>query len=253
METTRLAHSVIGQIAVTDLTGRPAADELSLTLTQAPAYGLKWTLPDAGVRYVLLLGQALGRRALMDLLYTVAPYKAHGLDRFARVLDNWGIHDRAAANNGSQGLFMQHAASLKLSWEVFTEHRDLYMAIFRDQTESTRAVPILTWEKGLDNTRRWRFEPPEPRLVEALKTTAPVLQTPADGVEPQLDTVLGLVSLPYFLPELRRHWPAWQPLVKGGKSNYIGPASVPVLCLMHRRALLNSVLIKRAEQVLDAG
>ena len=31
----------------------------------------------------------------MDLLYTLAPYKAHGPDRFARVLDNWALYDRA--------------------------------------------------------------------------------------------------------------------------------------------------------------
>jgi hypothetical protein len=36
--------------------------------------------------------------------------------------------------------------------------------------------------------------------------------------------------------------------VKDGKSNYIGPASVPVVALKHRRALLNSIFIKSVEE-----
>ena len=64
--------------------------------------------------------------------------------------------------------------------------------------------------------------------------------------------MLGLVTVPYFLPELRKNWPAWKPLVKNGKSNYIGPASVPMMALLHRRALLNSALVRSAEEWLDS-
>jgi hypothetical protein len=65
------------------------------------------------------------------------------------------------------------------------------------------------------------------------------------------DSLLGLVTVPYFLPELHRRWPAWRPLTKGGKSNYVGPASVPMMALIHRRALLNSALIRGAEAYID--
>ena len=65
------------------------------------------------------------------------------------------------------------------------------------------------------------------------------------------DTLVGLVTVPYLQTELTRRWPAWRPLVKGGKSNYIGPASVPIMSLMHRRALLNSSLIRAVEALDD--
>jgi hypothetical protein len=68
-----------------------------------------------------------------------------------------------------------------------------------------------------------------------------------------MDTLLGLVTLPYFQRELSKNWPAWRPLVKAGKSNYVGPASVPVMALMHRRALLNSAFVGAAERYADEG
>ena len=60
-------------------------------------------------------------------------------------------------------------------------------------------------------------------------------------------------SAAYLLPELRKNWPAWKPLVKDGKSNYIGPASVPMMALLHQRALLNSALVRSAEAWLDSA
>src|SRR5688572_11211881 len=241
---------LLGPTTPEDFVGRPLADELSLSLCHAPAHGVRQDLDDGTVRYALVLGQALGRRALMDLLYTLAPYKAHGPDRFARVLDNWALHDRAAgANSGaSLALVALHAQSLKLSWQVFTEHRPLFFSIFADQTESTRAVPLLTWERNTAGTRRWQFAAPEASLLQMLLAAGAV---PDAETQPQLDAVLGLVTVPYFLPELRKTWKAWQPLVKNGKSNYIGPASVPMICLLHRRALLNSTLVRSAEAWLD--
>jgi len=231
---------VLGPITVSTLLGRELVDEMSLSLSVDPAYGVRKEHEGGTVGYALALRQALGRRALMDLLYTLAPYKAHGPDRFARVLDNWGLFDRAAANGGSHALFLQHAKSLKTSWQVFGEHRAVFFDIFADQTESTRAVPVLTWDKSADGTRRWRFDPPDDALVQALE---------APG---QMDALLGLVTVPYFLPELRKNWPAWKPLAKGGKSNYIGPASVPMMALLHRRAMLNSALVRAAEVWLDS-
>ena len=221
---------------------------MSLSLSQDPAYGVRQEHKNGSVSYALALGQAMGRRALMDLLYTLAPYKAHGPDRFARVLDNWGLHDRAAAGGGSQALLVQHANSLKLSWQVFTEHRPLFVAILADQAEDMRAVPVLTWERAADGTRRWQFDTPADALVQALETSGAI---PASETTPDMDALLGLVTVPYFLPELRKNWPAWKPLVKAGKSNYIGPASVPMMALLHRRALLSSALVRSAEEWLD--
>jgi hypothetical protein len=61
------------------------------------------------------------------------------------------------------------------------------------------------------------------------------------------DSVAGLVTLVYLQPRLAKGWPAWKPLVRGGKSNYIGPASVPMMALLHRRAILNSPFLRAVE------
>jgi hypothetical protein len=220
---------------------------MSLSLAAAPVYGVRQEHEDGATSYAIVLASALGRRALMDLLYTLAPYKAHGPDRFARVLDNWGIYDRAATNGGSNALFMQHAKSLKSSWQVFGEHRAVFFDILADQTEGTRAIPILTWERAADGNRSWQLGAAGDDIIRAFEDAGAI---PGPAPRPGMDAVLGLVTLPYFLPELRKNWPAWKPLVKDGKSNYIGPASVPMMALLHRRALLNSTLVRSAEEWL---
>jgi hypothetical protein len=244
---------VLGPIQPADLMpGRELKDERTLLLTQAPAFALRQE-HGAEVRYALVLGQALGRRALMDLMFTIAPYKAHGPDRFARVLDNWGLFDRAKTSSASENLLQQHAASLKSSWQEFARHRDLFVAISADQSESKRVVPLLSWAKnGSNGTRRWRFDDLVAADVRALAEEVPVLRE-QKGVELTLNPLVGLLTIPYLLPELGRSWRAWQPLVKDGKSNYIGPASMPVIVLRHQRTLLNSALIRRAEEMIDAA
>jgi len=198
-----------------------------------------------GVENYLMFDITLGRRGLMDLLFALAPYKAHGPDRFGRVLDNWGIFDRAR-NGGaaSNSLFMQHVNALGVHWRTFEQHRDVFMRVFEDQSEGTRVVPVIAWQTGSGGSRR------------LLTGTGPVDDVLAASLSAEnrfgaktlhFDTLVGLVTIPCLQPELTRRWPAWRPLVKGGKSNYIGPASVPIMSLMHRRALLNSGLIRAVE------
>jgi len=200
-----------------------------------------------GTRYTVVIAAPLGRRALMDVMFALAPYKAHGPDRFGRVLDNWGIYDRAKTGGGaSTNLFDQHVRSLGNNWRVFAEHREVFMSTFKDTTEQYRVVPILTWETGSDGRRRWHIEP-----AEADVTFLEGLTGASEGGL-HLDALVGLVSLAFLQPQLARNWPAWRPLVKGGKSNYIGPASVPMMALLHRRAILNSGFVNAVE-ALDLG
>ena len=244
------AVRVLGPASVSALLRREVAEDLSLSLGTAAVYGVIEEQKGGSVSYALVLRQALGRRALMDLLYTLAPYKAHGPDRFARVLDNWGLFDRAVTNGASHALFMQHANSLGTSWRVFGEHRAVFFDILADATEGSCAVPALTWVTSADGKRAWQLGPVDARLVHALDGAGAISGSES---RPQLDALLGLVTIPYFLPELRKNWPAWKPLVKDGKSNYIGPASVPMMALLHRRALLNSVLVRSAEEWLGSA
>jgi hypothetical protein len=240
-------------ITIPELLGREIRDERSLSLAQSPAYIVRHNSEGGDVRYAVVLGEALGRRALMDLLYTLAPYKAHGPDRFARVLDNWHLHDRAMTSSGSESLLLQHANSLKHSWQEFSRHRDLFIAIFEDETENTRVVPVVTWVKSPGGTRKWQFDALDRTLVQAIDASVPILKGLDGAGQTHLDSLVGLVTIPYFLQDLRKNWRAWQPLVKDGKSNYIGPASMPVVALMHQRALLNSAFIRRAEECIDAA
>ena len=223
-----------GPTTVPALLGRALEDERSLTLTSAPAHVIRHDTPD-GTQFALVIDAPLSRRALMDLLYVLAPYKAHGPDRFARVLDNWGLHDRAMTSDTSARLMHEHARSLKSHWQEFTHHRDGVVDVLRDAQEAHRVVPVLAWSTSAQGKREWLSEIPRGDLFDAV--------TGAVRKQAQLDSLVGLVTVPYFLPELHKRWRAWQPLVKGGKSNYIGPASVPVVALMHRRAILNSTLI----------
>jgi hypothetical protein len=241
-----------GPVEPSRLLGRPLADERELTLASSPAYVACEDIGGGTRRYIAVFGQALGRRALMDLLYVLAPYKAHGPDRFARVLDNWGIFDRAAANATSNSLFQQHVKGLGSNWSLFAEHRELYMAVLNDQAERTRLVPVLAWDRDAEGGRKWQFRALSRATREALEASVPVLAPGATGQLPHLDTLIGLVTLPYFQPQLRRSWPAWRPLVKDGKSNYIGPASVPVMALLHRRALLRSSFLAATEDFVAA-
>jgi hypothetical protein len=231
--------------------GREVADERGLTLASAPVYVARHDTAGEVVSYAMVIGQALGRRALMDLLFTLAPYKAHGPDRFARVLDNWRLHDRAKAGGASESLFLQHARSLGFSWQEFSRHRETFIATFEDQTEATRLLPVLSWVKAPAGTRQWRFDIASDPIAHSLETMLSEVHEAALSESLHPDSLLGPVTIPYFLPELSRRWPAWRPLTKGGKSNYVGPASVPMMALIHRRALLNSALIRSAEAYID--
>jgi hypothetical protein len=234
-----MTAQIHGPTTVADILGREVKDERSLSLTTAPAYVISQDY-SAGVQYAVVLGTVLGRRGLMDLLFTLAPYKAHGPDRFARVVDNWGLHDRAMSSSASQSLLLEHARSLKFSWREFARHRRLFMGVLQDQSENRGVTPAVIWSKRKDGKRGWDFEAGDGSPLRAGEELMPSLVGSAMADRTRLDSLVGLVTIPYFLPEVQRNWRAWQPLARGGKSNYIGPASVPVVALMHRRSILNS-------------
>jgi hypothetical protein len=223
-------------------TSIPLADLLKLPAETLPAVAeasccIREEVGAQARRYTAVIEAPLGRRALMDVLYALAPYKAHGPDRFGRVLDNWGIFDRAKSGGGaSSNLFDQHVRSLGNNWRVFEAHRDAFVATFDDVTEGSRVVPFVAWQTSPDGKRRWLLDDADAGL-------------PAEG---HPDALVGLVMLVYLQPRLASKWPAWKPLVKDGKSNYIGPASVPMMALLHRRAILNSGFI-HAVEALDIG
>ena len=228
------------------LVGSVIEDYGVLTLAEATAYASVRDIGNGASEYALLIGRSLGRRALMDLLYSVAPYKAHGPDRFARVLDNWRLHDRAKTSTASESLLLQHSLSLKANWEVFAAHRNLFIEVLEDLTETVRVVPFLSWTKDRNGRRRWKLPTPTLSFEELAVADSDLSRLASEG-KSTLDALVGLVTVPYLFPRLRANWPQWQPLVRGGKSNYVGPASSAMISLQHRRALLNCPLVVRTE------
>ena len=233
-----MTSTVRGPLSVDSLMPAQIDDERRFLLASAPFYIFRQHL-DNRTLYSILMDAPLDRRGLMDLLFTVAPYKAHGPDRFSRVLDNWALFDRAKTSATSESLMLEHAKSLRFSWQEFERHRDAFSGVLHGQTQSV--LPLIAWSNTALGRRRWEFSAPDPELLREIQEVRP------GTTGEQLDTLVGLVAIPYLLPELCSKWRAWRPLVKGGKSNYIGPASVPVMALLNRQALLKSALIQRAE------
>ena len=234
-----MALEIRGPVPLSTLLRRSIEDHRELSFASAPGFVFRKALPD-GSLYALLVDAPLDRRRLMDLLFTLAPYKAHGPDRFSRVLDNWALFDRARASDTSERLLREHEKSLGFPWQEFERHRHVFSGVLSDPTGNRCVTPLIVWATGGDGWRRWQFAPSDEEVLAAIDHVRP-------GLLPGLDTLVGLVTIPYLIPDLHKTWPAWQPLTKGGKSNYIGPASVPVMALRHRRALLNSPVIEQAE------
>jgi hypothetical protein len=203
----------------------------------------------SGHEYLACIGESLGRRGLMDFLAAIAPYKGRGLDDFSGVLDDWYLHDRALAGGASEKLLQEHMQSLRDDWLEFGRHRRLFVDILEDRTEATRLVPILRWQRLADGTRRWLFDALEPDQEDAVRgMLSPMLVTELPSM---LSPLAGFLSVLYFLPETTHGWPEWKPLVAEGKSNYMGPAQVPVLALLNKAASLDSIFIERCEALAD--
>jgi hypothetical protein len=233
-----------GPVPLSTLLRRRIEDERNLAFASAASLVFRRPVID-GTVYALLIDAPLDRRRLMDLLFTLAPYKAHGPDRFSRVLDNWALFDRARTSDTSARLLHEHVKSLGFTWQEFERHRNVFTSVLGDSTGNRCLTPLLVWSRGEDGKRRWQFELPGEELLAAIAQARPGLPSG------ELDTLAGLITIPYLVPGLYKSWPAWLPLTKSGKSNYIGPASVPVMALRHRRALLNSPLIEQAEAYAD--
>jgi hypothetical protein len=226
-------------------------NEDGLSLWQAPLQVWRFDRQPDGREYLGVIGASLGRRGLMDFLAAIAPYKGRGLDDFSGVLDDWYLHDRALTSAPSEKLFRDHLESLRDDWIEFTRHRSLFVAVMEDRSEMTRLVPVLRWETPKDGARRWLYDsltPDEDQVVrDAIGLVAPA------GATVTLSPLAGFLSVLYFLPELTLGWPEWKPLAVEGKSNYMGPAQVPVLALLNKRASLDSVFIARLEALTEAS
>ena len=236
-------------LTVRRLLTRPPEDQLRLDLTGAPLLIGKRDLEPSASEYTVVIDTRLSRRGLMDLLFSIAPYKAHGPDDFNGVLDDWRLFERAATGGASETLLRQHMQGLRGHWQEFGRHCPLFIEVLEDRTETTFMVPVLRWRKDRARIRDWYFRPLSPADVDGLGDLAGPGLDSADAAA--FNPLLGFVTLPYFQPQLRRRWPEWRHLDRDGKSNIMGPAQVPVLALLHRRALINSELVARCEAFAD--
>ncbi|HWC30175.1 MAG TPA: hypothetical protein VG845_08850, partial [Dehalococcoidia bacterium] len=232
-----------------ELLRRDTAGDDGLSLWRASLCVWRYSASPAGNEYVACIAESLGRRGLMDFLAAIAPYKGRGLDDFSGVLDDWYLHDRALAGGASEKLLEEHMQSLRDDWLEFGRHRRLFIDILEDRSEATRLVPVLRWSRHPEGARQWLFDALEP-VQEAAVRDALGPMAPTDAVV-TLSPLAGFLSVLYFLPELTEGWPEWKPLAAEGKSNYMGPAQVPVLALLNKAASLDSVFVERCESLTD--
>jgi len=124
--------------------------------------------------------------------------------------------------------------------------------VMADRFDSRFLLPVLRWLR-VGQTRRWLLDPIEDAHEALLaKATGRDLGDFEAG-RPAGEPIAGLLAVPYFLPRLTRSWPKMKSLTPEGRGHFRGPAQVPVLALIHRRALLNSAFVKAAESLADAG
>lgn len=216
-------------------------------LLEARAH-LRFREPVPGrTRYTLVIEQVLDRRGLMDLLFAIAPYKAHGPDDFDGVLDDWRLPDRAAQDGGaSLKLLMEHAQALRQHWRRFFRHLRAFAAVLEDRSGGTFLVPAVRWRSDASGARRWDFAFPDEAEAAVLRQG---LSLPAElPADPRVfDPLAGFLVVVCLQPELTRRWPRFKPLVPEGKGNFMGPAQVPVLALTRRRSLLRNQVLPAVE------
>ncbi len=75
-----------------------------------------------------------------------------------------------------------------------------------------------------------------------------VFDDPNEGTN--VDSMLGFLTIPYFMPERTMRWPQQISFSKNGNGQYMRSAQVPLLALMDRRNFANSDFLKSLEQVV---
>lgn len=75
------------------------------------------------------------------------------------------------------------------------------------------------------------------------------LNTPT--VQFSLDTLLGILTVAYFSPEIRKEWPQRVGLPGSYKQQEMGPAQIPVLALIRKNELEHSEFLEKLEGALQ--
>lgn len=120
-------------------------------------------------------------------------------------------------------------------------------------------VPTLHWAKNGEGERRWMLDFLEEPLVSRCQQ---FLDTPPEGLlfdTRRLNPMIGLSTIPYFIPKLRANWPKYQamhgpktvPVEMGRGGNFMGPAQVLVLALQRKGTFLASEYIDAAEVYIE--
>lgn len=113
-------------------------------------------------------------------------------------------------------------------------------------------IPAIRWEKDSTGKRRFNFDSlDESFLAHSMSLMGEVPEGLTFDAQ-RFNTLVGLLAVAYLVPELRKRWPKDQSLVKEGRTNFMGPAQVPVLALQRSGQILRSEFFDRAEAYLES-
>lgn len=120
-------------------------------------------------------------------------------------------------------------------------------------------VPTLHWAKNGEGERKWLLDFLEEPLIAHIQQ---FLDAPPDGLlfdNRRLNPMIGLATIPYFIPKLRAGWPKYQamhgaktvPVEEKQGGNFMGPAQVLVLALQRKKDSLASEYFDAAEAYIE--
>ena len=132
---------------------------------------------------------------------------------------------------------------------------------FRAETvvSANYLIPTIRWEKDRNGERRWILDfLDRPLAAKCFQFIDPL----PDDI--QFDTrrfnpLIGLATIPYFIPSIRKDWPRHQairngepiPVNKGEGGNFMGPAQVLVLALQRKNDSLTTEFFDAAEDHIE--
>lgn len=185
------------------------------------------------------------------------------LNRFSGKLSQ--IEEPGIINTGTEGIKIQSKGSGRIQVnldKLFKAEMDLEedergrlkFRIFPETVGSTNfLIPVVRWRRSGIGKRSLVLDFLDESVSPLVKETLGLDKIPEelDFDNRRLNPLLGVLSIAYFSPEVRKNWPKTQRLNKGGYQQFMGPAQVPVLALQRRNQILQSGFFSAAEEHVE--
>jgi len=132
---------------------------------------------------------------------------------------------------------------------------------FRPETavSANYLIPTIRWEKDRTGERRWILDFLDSPLAANCSQFIDPLPDDIQFDTRRFNPLIGLATIPYFIPSLRKDWPKHQAIRdgeakavgKGEGGNFMGPAQVLVLALQRKNDSLITEFFDSAEEHIE--